>query len=40
MAVLNGVLEHITYSNQDTGYTVARVATERGGRPGHRGRPG
>jgi len=33
MAVLNGVLEHITYSNQDTGYTVARVATERGGDP-------
>jgi exodeoxyribonuclease V alpha subunit len=32
-AVLNGVLEHITYSNQDTGYTVARVATERGGDP-------
>ena len=33
MAVLNGVLEHITYSNQDTGYTVARVDTERGGDP-------
>jgi exodeoxyribonuclease V alpha subunit len=32
-AVLEGVLEHITYSNQDTGYTVARVATERGGDP-------
>ena len=32
-AVLTGVLEHITYSNQDTGYTVARVATERGGDP-------
>jgi len=31
--VLEGVLEHITYSNQDTGYTVARVATERGGDP-------
>jgi exodeoxyribonuclease V alpha subunit len=33
LAVLNGVLEHITYSNEDTGYTVARVATERGGDP-------
>jgi exodeoxyribonuclease V alpha subunit len=33
MAVLNGVLEHITYTNEDTGYTVARVATERGGDP-------
>jgi exodeoxyribonuclease V alpha subunit len=32
-AVLNGVLEHITYSNEDTGYTVARVATDRGGDP-------
>ena len=32
-SVLNGVLEHITYSNQDTGYTVARVATERGDDP-------
>jgi exodeoxyribonuclease V alpha subunit len=32
-AVLNGVLEHITYANEDTGYTVARVATERGGDP-------
>ena len=32
-AVLNGVLEHITYTNEDTGYTVARVATERGGDP-------
>jgi exodeoxyribonuclease V alpha subunit len=33
LAVLNGVLEHITYTNEDTGYTVARVATERGGDP-------
>ncbi|HEV2922105.1 MAG TPA: ATP-dependent RecD-like DNA helicase, partial [Actinomycetota bacterium] len=32
-AVLNGVLEHITYTNEDTGYTVARVAGERGGDP-------
>jgi exodeoxyribonuclease V alpha subunit len=32
-AVLTGVLEHITYTNEDTGYTVARVATERGGDP-------
>jgi hypothetical protein len=27
MAVLNGVLEHITYTNEDTGYTVARGGT-------------
>src|SRR5919108_2279478 len=33
LAVLKGVLEHITYANEDTGYTVARVATERGGDP-------
>jgi exodeoxyribonuclease V alpha subunit len=33
LAVLNGVLEHITYANEDTGYTVARVATDRGGDP-------
>ena len=33
LAVLNGVLEHLTYTNQDTGYTVARVATDRGGDP-------
>jgi len=33
LAVLKGVLEHITYTNQDTGYTVARVAGERGGDP-------
>src|SRR4029453_12839430 len=33
LAVLNGVLEHITYTNEDTGYTVARVAGERGGDP-------
>src|SRR5919108_215463 len=33
LAVLKGVLEHITYANEETGYTVARVATERGGDP-------
>ncbi|WP_192763186.1 SF1B family DNA helicase RecD2 [Actinomadura algeriensis] len=30
-AVLEAVLERITYANDDTGYTVARVATDRGG---------
>jgi exodeoxyribonuclease V alpha subunit len=30
-AVLDGVLERITYANEDTGYTIARVATERTG---------
>ncbi|MGI5163292.1 SF1B family DNA helicase RecD2 [Spirillospora sp. CA-253888] len=29
--VLEAVLERITYANEDTGYTVARVATGRGG---------
>jgi exodeoxyribonuclease V alpha subunit len=28
-AILEAVLERITYANQDTGYTVARVATNR-----------
>jgi exodeoxyribonuclease V alpha subunit len=28
-AILDAVLERITYANQDTGYTVARVATDR-----------
>jgi exodeoxyribonuclease V alpha subunit len=28
-AILEAVLERITYANQDTGYTVARVATDR-----------
>jgi len=28
-ATLDAVLERITYANQETGYTVARVATER-----------
>src|SRR5215469_3363272 len=30
-AVLDAVLERITYANEDTGYTVARVDTGRGG---------
>ncbi|MEW2517854.1 SF1B family DNA helicase RecD2 [Actinacidiphila alni] len=30
LAVLDGVLERITYANEDTGYTVARVDTGRG----------
>ncbi len=30
-AVLEAVLERVTYANEDTGYTVARVATERSG---------
>jgi hypothetical protein len=30
-ATLDAVLERITYANQDTGYTVARVATDRSG---------
>ena len=30
-SVLEAVLERITYANDDTGYTVARVATERTG---------
>jgi exodeoxyribonuclease V alpha subunit len=29
--VLEGVLERITYANEETGYTIARVATERTG---------
>jgi exodeoxyribonuclease V alpha subunit len=28
---LEGVLERITYANEETGYTIARVATERTG---------
>ncbi|WP_329573308.1 SF1B family DNA helicase RecD2 [Streptomyces sp. NBC_01361] len=31
MAVLEGVLERITYANDESGYTVARVDTGRGG---------
>src|SRR6266852_1534951 len=30
-SVLEAVLERITYANEDTGYTIARVATERSG---------
>jgi len=30
-AVVEGVLERITYANEETGYTIARVATERSG---------
>jgi exodeoxyribonuclease V alpha subunit len=30
-AVLEAVLERITYANEETGYTIARVATERSG---------
>ena len=28
-AVLEAVLERITYANEETGYTIARVATDR-----------
>ncbi len=31
LAVVDGVLERITYANEDSGYTVARVDTGRGG---------
>ena len=31
LAVVDGVLERITYANEDNGYTVARVDTGRGG---------
>lgn len=31
MLVLEAVLERITYANEETGYTIARVATERSG---------
>ena len=31
LSVLEAVLERITYANKDTGYTIARVATERTG---------
>jgi exodeoxyribonuclease V alpha subunit len=30
-SVLEAVLERVTYVNEETGYTIARVATERGG---------
>lgn len=29
--MLEAVLERITFLNEETGYTIARVATERGG---------
>jgi len=29
--VLAAVLERITYTNEETGYTIARVATDRSG---------
>src|SRR5260370_19691768 len=32
LSVLEAVLERITYANEDTGYTIARVATGRTGR--------
>ncbi|MBT2882437.1 hypothetical protein HET66_31990, partial [Streptomyces sp. McG6] len=31
LAVLEAVLERITYANEENGYTVARVDTGRGG---------
>ena len=31
LSVLEAVLERITYANEDTGYTIARVATDRSG---------
>src|ERR1700735_4462333 len=30
-SVLEAVLERVTFANEETGYTIARVATERGG---------
>ncbi|MCZ7414391.1 SF1B family DNA helicase RecD2 [Streptomyces sp. WMMC897] len=36
-AVLEGVLERVTYANEDTGYTVARVAPSRRKDAGHGG---
>ena len=30
-ATLDAVLERITFANEETGYTVARVATDRSG---------
>ena len=30
-AVVEGVLERVTFANEDTGYTIARLATERSG---------
>lgn len=31
-SILEAVLERVTYANEETGYTIARVATERSGR--------
>jgi hypothetical protein len=33
-AVLDGVLDRVTFANPETGYTIARIAPERGGRAG------
>jgi len=30
-AVLDGVLERVTFANPETGYTIARIAPEKGG---------
>ena len=30
VAVLDGVLERVTFSNPETGYTIARIAPDRG----------
>jgi exodeoxyribonuclease V alpha subunit len=34
LAVLDGVLERVTFANPETGYTIARIAPERGQRLG------
>ena len=31
LSVLEAVLERITYANEETGYTIARVAADRSG---------
>src|SRR5947199_8379451 len=31
VAILDGVLERVTFANPETGYTIARIAPERGG---------
>ncbi len=33
LAVLDGVLERVTFANPETGYTIARIAPERGPGP-------
>ena len=30
VAILDGVLERVTFSNPETGYTIARIAPDRG----------